>query len=654
VKPFPHKDAFWKGIWPWLAMALLAGAVHWTALDGAFVFDDTIAAAENPVATAWPPDWEGIGTTNYWGDRPGYEKNAIFRPLVTLSFSINRHLLGEDAGAYRVGNLLLHVLATLLAGLFCLVLTRSPITAFLAGVLFAVHPVHSDAVASIANRTELLCACTYLGALILYLRGRADPAGPRWRWFTVSLVVFALALCSKENAVTFPGVILLCEGWFAWQRKKEARDWFTELRWGYLACSVLLVVAYLGWRVAILPEPFGGATPPQDNPIVDAGLLGRLMTPFKQFAVALEVLLVPIRLTADYTVNALPVVTTLFDPMAWSGLTAFVLLTVFAIRGAKKGSFVAFGVIFFGITYALVSNTLILSTIIFAERLLYLPSVGFCLVVAVWLVPWLNGPRGKVVWVGFAALILLLGMRSMARDMDWSSESDLMRSSLEARPQSAKLHSKLGKIALDEGDLERARHELETAVSIYPNNTLTLLNLGIVEQLEGNLSEAERLFWQADSTLPEGLGEVFNALCSVRVELNRFDEETKRVCEEALGRRSHEALVIANYARYLGGIRESDGARRAFEHALQLEPTNLNVLKFYGKFLQERKLWDPLIPILFQIRQQEPGPALEQSLHGLVLSRIQRALQENRRGDAARMHQLARKHGMQLPPLPPE
>jgi len=441
VKQFPHKDDFWKGIWPWLVMALVAGAVHWTALDGAFVFDDTIAAAENPVATAWPPDWEGIGTTNYWGNRPGYEKNAIFRPLVTLSFSINRHFLGEDAGAYRAGNLLLHVGVTLLVGLLCLLLTRSSITAFLAGLLFAVHPVHSDAVASIANRTELLCALTYLGALILYLRGKSCALGTRWRWFAGSLFVFALALCSKENAVTFPGVILLCEGWAAWQQKEEGQPLLRDVRWGYLGCAIVLVVGYLAWRMAILPEPFGGATPPQDNPIVDAGILGRIMTPFKQFAVALEVLLVPIRLTADYTVNALPVVTTLLDPAAWTGLTAFVLLSVFSIRGWKSGSMVAFGVLFFGVTYVLVSNTLILSTILFAERLLYLPSVGFCLAMAVWLTPWLTGSRGKIAWVLFGTVVLLLGMRSLARDTDWSSEKDLMESSLDARPNSAILHA---------------------------------------------------------------------------------------------------------------------------------------------------------------------------------------------------------------------
>ena len=101
------------------ALVLLAAiAAHWSALEGDFVFDDVVAVVEHPALSGEGVDFEAIATQPYWGDRPGHERSAVYRPLVTLSFALNAPGGAPDPTTFRWVNLLLHALATLLAWRF--------------------------------------------------------------------------------------------------------------------------------------------------------------------------------------------------------------------------------------------------------------------------------------------------------------------------------------------------------------------------------------------------------------------------------------------------------------------------------------------------------------------------------------------------------
>ena len=299
-----------------------------------------------------------IETAGAWWTPPGLSVQ-YFRPLVVVSFVVDRLLYGTHAAGYHLTNLVIHVTATLLTWAVARRLLGAGFGAWCAGVLFAIHPCHTQAIAWISGRTDALAATAYVAAVLLHIASR--PLRPRTAHLLgLSLVFFGLALTAKEMAITLPAVLLLHN-----LLRPEGESLAKRLVAPALAGAA--AVLYLAVRITLL----GGFRPPPwpfAYHLGDAGLWAHL-------------LMAPILYLADFTLFVFP------DPMVtvpfWKahamlfGLFAVVVMATFRgtfLRTRGKGA-LGWGMGWIAITL------LPVATLTVGEHFLYLPSVGYCILV---------------------------------------------------------------------------------------------------------------------------------------------------------------------------------------------------------------------------------------------------------------------------------
>lgn len=496
-------------------LLILSVGVYANSLPNEFVLDDLAAVTENPYAKA-PLDLKGIVTTNYWGNRPGYEQLTIYRPLATLTFALTDLVApGDCAPCHRAMNLLLHFLVTWMVFRVALALGLSRGLSFWAAIAFAVHPLHTEAVDGIVSRAELLSALWVLLALDLFLR-RVRPS--RWNsdgvdakpsatgatvrsWLGIA-GLFVLAVLSKENGLMLPGVLLAVHFVSVVRQRVVAGSWHISGRelLGYVPL-ILIAAAYLGWRAHILSGMLGGQIPPPDNPLLMGDWVARVATPLKVWWTYLGLLVAPYPLTIDYSYAHFPVLTTFWDFEVIGGLLLLVgtVLTSLALV-ARAGSFAGMSLAFLAV-YLPGSSLLFPSTIVVAERLMYLPSAFFLLAV-VGLVAEVRaetfGRYGRLI-LGIAAGVLCVGYAGYAvmRNTHWETPERLYREAVKVSPDSARAQALLGGEYLRQGKSDQAIPFLERSLSIWAGNPVVQTNMAAALMREDRMTEAEVYLRQA-------------------------------------------------------------------------------------------------------------------------------------------------------------
>jgi len=459
------------------AVAALALLSYVNTFGHGFVFDDKPYIRENhALRTAgfevFLPSW--------WHKVPFNEAlGGFYRPLTFLTLQWNGDFgRGEPSPVpYHVTNWLLHAGASVLAWLLARRVTGSDAAALVAGALFAVHPIHTEAVAWVSGRAELLWGVFGLGSLAVFAGLPSAREHHRTRLVVAALVLQTLALLSKENAVAV--VLILPLMILATPALRAHRG----VWWAALPFAVLTAVhvATVFWIRDGAPDD--RVPIPLDNPIVGASPADRGATAFAVLARQVGLLLWPAWLSCDYSYAAIPV-TTFSDPRAILGLVLFFGLLVATTR--------SFGAAFFLASWFPISNLPVVTGTILAERLLYVPSLGLCLAAGVLLARW---PR-ELPWVA-GALVVALGARTLVRNTDWRSERRLQESALAVVPRSAKVHLSLAGVALDERKPDEALRHADEALAIYPGYPQALVNQGIVFSDRGDQKQAEALYRQA-------------------------------------------------------------------------------------------------------------------------------------------------------------
>ena len=546
-----------------LGVALLATIPYLIGLGNGFAFDDVSIAAENPRIRSI----EGIRrvfTTDWWdGTR---SRTLVYRPLAmaTLSADYAAARLGQtgppparlpdrSALPFHLQNLLWHAAASVALFVLVIELFASPPLAFLTAALFAVHPVHTEAVYGIVGRAELIAAFFVFASLVVAWRVfRDDPAGVRRP--ALAGLLLLLALLSKEHAIVVPAVPLL----WLFLRPRDQRRAIAGRRSFRLLMASLIVAAlvFLALRATVLGSIAGvGAAPPDlhdpNNPIATATGAARWLTPVRVFGDVSRLLVFPRILSVDYSFNQIPVVSSL-DLATSLCLLALIGLAASAIFLRHHAPAASFGILFFFLTWALTSNFVVPIGTILGERLLYLPSAGICLAFAFGLLA--AGRRLRVPVAALTVVLVLLGAaRTWARGLDWKDNLTLFASAAGASPRSckvhynlaielrlagrtqeavdhferalrlgpndAKIHNNLAGILAGEGKIDAAIAHLEQAVRIDPDDADSQFNLGSMLRQTGRLPEAIEHFGQAARLKPD-------------------DAEARDALGEALGRRS--------------------------------------------------------------------------------------------------------------------
>ncbi len=553
----------------WILAVILGVAAFLPSLRYPLLLDDVFHVAADPRILP-PLDFERLLLTPLWEHQ--FPAQPLWRPLVHLSLALNRMLLGESAAGFRIVNLLLHGAVAGLVWLLVLVAGGSRRLAGFAAVLFALHPVHTEAVVGIVGRAELMTAA---GVLLTVWLGMRASERSRIGWVLAAGAAYALALFSKEQgylAIVLWGLVWLVRkagekhrhtspGSFDPPDPSDPSDspaTFSPspLRWrdAVLVALLLLSVALVGLslraRLFGFQQDFRPANlQPLDNPLVEVEDPGvRAATALRIFGRAVALSLLPLNLSPDYSSPGVPVGWQPLTLTVVSGLMLLVLLGVLiatairAIRGkaSSRERLIALGVAWFLLTFLPVSNLFVLNGTIFGERLLYLPSVGVCLLLGIALervATWYENrrvpkPRTSVpkvisaqLW-GFVGVAILLGWCWTAQ-RPWRSEQAFFEQVIEVVPRSAKGHYGLALALKAQGDLDAAHDELVVAVGLWPRYAKAWHELGLLALAEGNRVQAERYLRRALKLDPH-LSESHNSLGNVLAMQGRYEEALRQ------------------------------------------------------------------------------------------------------------------------------
>ncbi len=452
--------------WMWLgltiaALALLSSGV---GLHNGFAYDDRWIIVQNANAHSLNRPWELFGST-YW---PTSRGASLYRPLTILIYAAQWVFGGGAPFLYHLVNVSLYVVdavLVLLLGLQCL--PRSG--AWVAAALFAVHPVHVEAVANVVGQAELWTGLVLLSAVLIYVRERQGGVTiPRGSAIAI-VALFVAGMLIKENAIVLPALLVIAELFLVHDTRpwrERADKLFTLLLW-----MTMFAMAYLWVRLRVTGE-IGGDT---EHPALSHLSMGQRSLLMLGLVPEFGRLLVwPDHLSADYSPQMVP------GYGGWHaglipGAVLLLCVAILMFVSWRRAPVVAFGIAWLVIAISPVANILIPSGILIAERTLLVPSVGVVLAVGM-LVPWVLervNKQARIVRIAAAgafALLLTLGIgRSVERTYSWKDSDTVFNTLVADAPLSFKAHYVNGGMLFEEHHGREAEIQWLIAIKLMPD-----------------------------------------------------------------------------------------------------------------------------------------------------------------------------------------
>ncbi|HKQ96450.1 MAG TPA: DUF1736 domain-containing protein, partial [Candidatus Polarisedimenticolia bacterium] len=355
--------------------ACLAFLLHLPARACGFVFDDRGVIVDNPLMQdlARLPR---LLASPWWVGR--VQDAGLWRPLTSLTFALDRAVAGLEPAWFHLVNVGWHAVVTGLLTLLALDLGAGVAGALLAGGLFAVHPVHTEAVVGIVGRAELIAAAAVLGALLLHRRALRGAGGGAAAILAPLCVV--AAMLAKESGFAVIALVAIVERLPGRTTPAPIDARRRRALWIAYAAVILLV---FGLRWAVLGRPGPGATIPfVDNPAASAGAVTGRLTALACVVRYTRLLLWPRVLSADYSYDQIPIAGGIADAGVILGFLLAAGALVLGWRLRRRLPLVGFGLLLLAVALAPASNLIVFAGTLLAERLLYLPSAGLALLVA--------------------------------------------------------------------------------------------------------------------------------------------------------------------------------------------------------------------------------------------------------------------------------
>lgn len=464
-----------------IAFALLLYA---NTLGHRYAFDDAVVLTKN---THVQRGIAGIPALLSQDTISGFLKTETrlsggrYRPLSLITFAIERSLFGSDHPVIsHVINLLLYAMTGVLlySVLLSLLGEERRVLVFLATLLFLAHPLHTEVVANIKGRDELLAFALALSSTWLLLKDQ--------RIFASS--VFFLSLMAKENAITLlavlPPALMLFRGLTLREASIRSIPWLVAAV-VFIALRIP-IVGFLGDR---------GSTSLLNDPFAEADAAAKFATIALTLGHYFYLLLVPHPLICDYSYNQVPLVGW-SHPVAILSLVAHLAIAIFAIR--KRGG-IGLLILYYIATLSIVSNLIFPVGVAMAERFLYLPSLAFC-VAAAWLI--LRTPQRAMPIIA-SCVLLAYSAKTIHRNAAWKDDWTLFSCDARKTPNNARMQLAYGEHALRQNQLPEAVAALTRSTEIYPmaNTYLWLARAqsaaedwaGVLASTEAGLSRLDSL-----------------------------------------------------------------------------------------------------------------------------------------------------------------
>ncbi len=457
-------------------VALVAAGAFATSVGHDFVYDDVHMI----VASTQLHSMSNMGsvvTGSWWF-------GELYRPVTQLSFAVDWRIGDGDPRYFHVVNIFLHAIAATLVFLLCRAVLNG-FAAVTAGLVFAIHPVHVEAVANVVGRAEVLATIFILAVTLLYkvdgdLASRSPSSPVRWVTSFGVLLLLVLAFGSKETGLAAPGLLLIVD-WIQARRTGVAPSERIRGHLTLLLASFALAVEWMLLRSFILGD-FAGVHPGPG--IFTHDFVDRVIVMAPVVVEWLRLMVFPLRLSADYSPNFLSGEPEL-SAKALIGAAILLSLVVAAVRARIRAPEVTFGLLWLGGTLLVTSNILVPSGLLLAERSLYLPSVGFVLVVG-----WVAGRlavKNRNVSVALVALFVAAGLaRTVHRVPVWKNATTFFPQLVRDAPGSFRGLWVAGALAYQTDDRQTGEQLMRSAIATYP------LFPNVWSDLASHLEEDER------------------------------------------------------------------------------------------------------------------------------------------------------------------
>jgi Flp pilus assembly protein TadD len=467
------------------ALILLSILPYFSTLGNSFVYDDDFQVLQNPYIRNFH-HVKQIVTSSVWSFRYTKIPTNYYRPLMQVQYLLLYQLYGPLAYSFHLANLLLHALVVILLFLVTRRLFRSEAIGFLSAAIFALHPIHTEAVAWVAGVSDL-----QLGAFLLlsfwFFLNLGDERRKRWWTAPMMCVCFLLALLSKEPAIAFPVIAAAYQHFFAEDRTKTTRAQKAGRYAPIWIVAAIYLTARIGFMGSLIPRLQRPRLPWSQAILSSVTLAGDYLAK----------LVWPVRLSALY--SFVPT-TSWRDPGFIAGAAWLVGIAFLFILLWKRNRMAAFGIVWMIPILAPALNARWMSANVFAERYLYVPSIGFCWIVAAGIAAvWNAGGVKQHVWarVGIAAagltIAMLMTWRIIERNRNWHDDITFFGAAVRQNPNNANAHADLGSAYWNMSRHPEALAEWHTALACDPNNMYALDNLGMVAVSESRFADAEPL-----------------------------------------------------------------------------------------------------------------------------------------------------------------
>jgi tetratricopeptide (TPR) repeat protein len=573
-------EAIPVGPWALTLLLLLAAAVYVDSLGYQFVWDDLTMVVQNPNLLDLrnlPRLLRDDFTTLTSGAMEGH----YFRPVMALSLALDATLWGPNPAPFHFTNILLHVAVTFLVSCLVLAMGATRDVAVLAALIFAIHPVHVEAVAFVSARSDLLPTIAALGCLLAYRRAGV-PGRYRMPWSLVSLLALVLALLSKESTVILPPLLVLSDllGSPSSHPHPDRGTWRRALArslpfWG-------LTAMFMAFRYATLLHVGG-------DRLQGGSLWRRLPGSLEILARYVWLSLVPTHMQPFYSLRWPE---SFLDLGPALGLLAGASLVILLVWCWRRAPMAAFGVAWFLISVIPVLDLVPLSfrEMGLTDRYLYLPSVGVSVLFALGITRLMGSaaagawrPRRVAGW-GAVLLILTLYPWSLLRYAPvWRNNFTLYARMERDAPRSPNPPLSLGLAYFRANDLPRATAALERAVRLNPGLQRPRAILALLYVLQGRAPEGLRIF---DAVAAEGPSErdYYVARTMAHLFVGESNEALTVAEEGALRFPGH-----ADLTEWLGRALERAGrpteAMDKYRQALALRPDLFQVEEALGNLL---------------------------------------------------------------------
>ena len=561
---------WWHYLVPLCLVVVVGFGVYANSLNGDFIWDDKDLIVKNHYIKNW--DNLSVALTRDFFYRSHEEgKIGYYRPLITLSYMLDYQVWKLNPFGYHLTNLVFHCCNSLLVYLIVWFLSSSLTTSFLSSLLFAIHPIHTESVSWISGRTDVIASFFFFSSLLLYLYWVKVK---RWWYYACSLILFAFALLSKEMVMTLPLLILLYDYYFV--AGKEIKR--MGVRIPYWSGYILLVVMYFLIRFVVFRVGTG-------NPYVEGfSRLDVVLTFGKGFLYYLFKLLLPFNLNAYVMLNLGSVV----QAGVWAGIILIAGLVLTGLRARDLS--ISFGIGFFLISLLPLTNLIPINSPVdmdfpLAERFLYLPSFGYCLVLGGLVAKGVTLDRWKVGGMVFL-LICFYSFNTFARNRDWRDETLFYLRTLNVSPQSSVIQNNLGNILLDKGLFDEAEAQFKQALKLKPTYAIAYNNLGNVYFRKGIFEPAMEFYKKAislDPNYPEtynNLGNIYDNLGARNQAIDAYKVALRIRPQFA---EAHNNLGIAYYH-----LKMYDAAIQEYEEAIRLGLDTVQVRNNLGNVYDDK------------------------------------------------------------------